>query len=305
MKMITILGPTATGKTRLAAHLARKIGAEIISVDSRQVYRGMDIGTGKDKEDYGVDGQQVPYHLVDIVDAGYEYNLFEYQQNFHKVYDDIRARGKEVVFCGGTGLYIQSVLQGYRLIAVAPDPDFRKQTEAYSDDELKEMLSANTQLHNVTDTGSRKRLIRALEIALKSGKNESAEALAFGPVDSVIFGISYPRDEVRNRITDRLKIRLGQGLIEEVKGLMSKGLTPEQLLNYGLEYKYVTQYILRLLTYEEMAAKLNISIHQFSKRQMTWFRKMERDGFVINWIDGSLPLKEKVEQIINKVSGGE
>jgi tRNA dimethylallyltransferase len=300
--LITILGPTATGKTNLAAHLAAKLNGEVISADSRQVYRGMDIGTGKDLEDYVVNGVAVPYHLIDIADPGYEYNVFEYQHDFYKAYTDVLSRKKQPLLCGGSGLYIQSVLEGYRLLKVPADPQLRLKLEQHSDEELELMLQQLARLHNVSDTSSRKRMIRAIEIGMYYKKNSKKEMNLYPPVKSKLFGIRLDRDAVRNRITSRLKFRLQNGMIEEVETLLAKGIMPEKLKYYGLEYRFITMHVTGEIDYKEMFEKLNIAIHQFSKRQMTWFRKMEREGYQINWIDGTLSNENKMEAIIKQLS---
>jgi tRNA dimethylallyltransferase len=298
-QLITILGPTATGKTQLAAYIAIRLDGEVISADSRQIYRNMDIGTGKDLDDYIVNGKKVPYHLIDIMDPGYEFNVFEYQNHFHKAYTDILNRNKQPILCGGSGLYIQAVLQGYKLQHVPPDPELRLQLEEYSQYELEQILSKLTKLHNVSDTSSRKRMIRAIEIATYYKGNQSEKMNLYPAIDSKIFGVYYDRAIVRQRITERLKFRLNNGMIKEVELLLNSGITPDKLKYYGLEYKFITMFITGDLNYNEMVEKLNIAIHQFSKRQMTWFRKMEKDGYHIKWIDGSRSIEKKIEDIIN------
>lgn len=298
-ELITILGPTATGKTRLAANLAIKLDGEVISADSRQIYRHMDIGTGKDLDDYLIDGIKVPYHLIDIADPGYEYNVFEYQHNFFKAWTHIVGRQKQPILCGGSGLYIQAVLEGYKLLRVPPDPQFRLKLEEYSNNELEQKLSKLTKLHNISDTSSRKRMIRAIEIAQFYKGKHTKEMNPYPPVASKIFGVYFDRDTIRQRITERLKFRLNNGMISEVESILASGITAEKLKYYGLEYKFITMYITGELSYKEMFEKLNIAIHQFSKRQMTWFRKMEKDGYHIKWIEGSLSLENKIGVIIN------
>ncbi len=284
--MITILGPTATGKTRLAAELAYRIDGEIISADSRQVYRGMDTGTGKDYKDYIVNGREIPFHLIDIVDPGYEYNVFEFQRDVLKNYQDIKKREKTVILCGGTGLYLESVIERYPLHQVPVDQGFRSGLNSKSMEELVEMLMEKHELHNVTDIKDRKRLIRALEIADYYEKHPAKSYERFPEIPNIIFGIQMDRKVIRDRITARLKERLQQGMVQEVKSLLKQYLQPEQLKYYGLEYKYLTQYVTGEMGYEEMFEKLNTAIHQFAKRQVTWFRRMEKKGIKINWLPG-------------------
>lgn len=300
-KLITILGPTATGKTLLAANLAARLDGEVISADSRQIYRNMDIGTGKDLDDYIVNGIRVPYHLIDIVEPGYEYNVFEYQHHFYEVNNDIVKRQKQPILCGGSGLYIQAVLEGYKLLHVPPDPQLRQNLDALTNFELEQMLSALTKLHNVSDTSSRKRMIRAIEIGNYNNGKQTKEMNLYPAIDSKIFGVYFDRAIVRQRITERLKFRLNNGMIKEVESILNSGILPDKLKYYGLEYKFITMYILGELNFKEMFEKLNIAIHQFSKRQMTWFRKMEKDGFFIKWIEGSLTIDEKIEIILNDI----
>ena len=295
--LIVVTGPTATGKTTFAAHLATKLNGEIISADSRQVYRGMDLATGKDFRDYIVDGQTIPHHLVDIVDPGYEYNVFEFQRDFLKVYDDILSRNKMPVLTGGTGMYIESILKGYRLIDVPVNDSLRKDLINKSRGELVDMLNEFKVPHNVTDTNDLKRLIRALEIQ-EFYKNNPQMVTSFPEINSVLFAIRFDRKIIRERITMRLKERLEAGMENEVKELFEKGLTPDQLKFYGLEYKFLTQYVTGELSYDEMFSLLNTAIHQFAKRQMTWFRKMERAGNLIHWIDGNLSINEKVDKAL-------
>ena len=294
--MITILGPTASGKTALAARLAYDLNGEIISADSRQVYKGMDIGTGKDYEDYVVEGKTVPVHLVDIADPGYEYNIFEYQQDFTRVYNDIISRGRLPVLCGGSGMYLEAVLRGYKLNKMLNDPSLRSALESKSDEELRLILQELRTPHNTTDLMDRKRMIKAIEISAVQEKNENKD-IGFLPIQSTIFGIRFEREALRKRITERLTTRLQSGMIEEVKALLDKGLTPGQLKFYGLEYRYITQYLIKELDYDDMFRLLNTAIHQFAKRQMTWFRRMERNGFTICWIDGTLDIEAKIGMI--------
>lgn len=279
-KLICVLGPTASGKTRYAVDLALKRDGEIISADSRQVYRGMDIGTGKDLDEYTCNGRSVPYHLIDIASPGDKYNIFRYQRDFHEVLEEIRSRGKQPILCGGSGLYIEAATQGYSLREVPPDPTLRQELEQYSNQQLKERLMQLRPLHNTTDTESRKRLVRALEIAL----NSSSEIQEYPPVPTHFIGIKVSREERRARIEKRLEERLQEGMIEEVEALIKGGIEPEDLIYYGLEYKYVTLYLTGELSREEMERSLLTAIHKFAKRQMTWFRGMERRGIDIEWI---------------------
>lgn len=299
--MITILGPTASGKTDIAAHLAAELSAEIISADSRQVYRRMDIGTGKDLADYVVDGKRVPYHLIDIVEPGTKYNLFEYQRDFLEAYNDIRSRGKNVILCGGTGLYIESVLKGYRLIPVPENKELRHELEGKSLLELTSILERlkaenNSNMHNSTDVDTSKRAIRAIEIEM-AYKEAHIEERTFPKIDNVIIGVGIDRDLRRMKITRRLDQRLQDGMVDEVKSLLDSGIPADDLIYYGLEYKFVTEYILGKSTFEEMHRSLEIAIHQFAKRQMTWFRGMERRGFTIHWIDAADSMEEKINEI--------
>ena len=302
--IITILGPTASGKTSFAANLATNLNAEIISGDSRQVYRGMDIGTGKDLKDYIVGQRMIPYHLIDIVDAGYEYNIFEYQKDFYKVFNEIKDRKKNPILCGGSGMYIESILNGYKLIQVPQNKVLRDEFEKTKTEKLVKILSSYGSLHNISDTSDRKRLIRAIEIQQFHKTNKDIQT-KLPVIKSIIFGIDLERDEVRNRITKRLKTRLQEGMIEEVKELMRKGLSSEQIKFYGLEYKFLTAYINDELSYDEMFRQLNTAIHQFAKRQMTWFRRMEKKGFNINWIDGKLNLETKINKCIEIINSFE
>ncbi len=305
MPMITILGPTASGKTDIAAHLAARMDAEIISADSRQVYRRMDIGTGKDLGDYTVDGRKIPYHLIDIVEPGTKYNLFEYQKDFLDAYNDIRARGKNVILCGGTGLYIESVLKGYRLIPVAENKELRKSLEGKTLKELTRMLEElkeqnHSNMHNTTDVDTPKRAIRAIEIET-AYRETPVEERSFPKIGTVIIGVGIDRELRRQKITRRLEQRLADGMVEEVEGLLESGIPAEDLIYYGLEYKFLTEYIIGKLTYGEMFHSLETAIHQFAKRQMTWFRGMERRGFEINWIDASQSMEEKLKDINRKI----
>ena len=299
--MITILGPTACGKTQLAAALAADIGAEIISADSRQVYRRMDIGTGKDLADYVVNGQQIPYHLVDIREPGTRYNLFEYQQDFLNAYQDITSRGVMPILCGGTGLYIEAVLGSYQLSPVPQNDALRERLANKSLDELTEMLTDlkrrnHSNMHNRSDVDTVQRAIRAIEIEEYNLRTPVADR-PFPEISSLIVGVSIGREERRGRITARLRQRLEEGMVEEVRSLLDSGINADDLIYYGLEYKYVTEYVIGLVSFEEMFRQLEIAIHQFAKRQMTWFRGMERRGFCIHWIDAMLPIAQKVEAI--------
>jgi tRNA dimethylallyltransferase len=292
--LITITGPTASGKTRFAAVLAAKFDGEIISADSRQVYRQMNIGTGKDYDDYCVDGSIIANHLIDIRDAGEKYNLFEFQQDFLSCYDALRKKGKLPFLVGGTGMYIESVLKGYNLQAVPENKQLREELSKHDLDELVQMLRATKpNLHNTTDTTSKKRVIRSLEIAQHS-KNHSGSH-GFPTFNSVILGMAFDRECRRRRISERLSTRLEEGMISEVEALLKK-VKAEDLIFYGLEYKYITLYLIGELSRQQMVEKLEIAIHQFAKRQMTWFRKMERQGMPIHWIDGQLPMEEKIAQ---------
>ena len=306
-QMITILGPTASGKTPLAAALAQRVDGEIISADSRQVYRRMDIGTGKDLVDYTVQGsgfrvQHIPYHLIDICEPGTKYNLFQYQQDFMDAYNDIVSRGKQPILCGGTGLYIEAVLKGYHLSPVPQNETLRKQLESKSLSELTKILlelkSKNeSNMHNTTDVDSAQRAIRAIEIETYNLEHPTPRR-ELPSVDSCIIGVNIDRELRREKITRRLKARLEEGMVDEVRGLLNEGIAADDLIYYGLEYKFVTEYVTGKTTYDEMFARLEIAIHQFAKRQMTWFRGMERRGFVIHWIDATLPMEEKVAKIM-------
>ena len=299
--LITILGPTASGKTPLAAALADRMGTEIISGDSRQVYRRMDLGTGKDLVDYTVDGRQVPYHLIDIVEPGYKYNVFEYQRDFLKAYEEISAKGKTPILCGGTGMYIESVLKGYRLLPVPENPELRASLEGKSLEELTHILEGYKKLHNSTDVDTCKRAIRAIEIE-EYYKQQPPEYREFPSLKSLIVGVDIDRELRREKITRRLKQRLDEGMVDEVRGLLAEGIPAENLIYYGLEYKFLTQYAIGEISYDEMFLQLKTAIHQFAKRQMTWFRGMERRGFTIHWLDATLPMEEKTEQIINLIN---
>jgi len=293
-RLVTVLGPTAAGKTVFAANLANRLGGEIISADSRQVYRGMDIGTGKDYGDYKVEGKTVPCHLIDILDAGYEYNVYLFRNDFLRVFTDITERNRLPFLCGGSGLYIESVLRNFQLLYVPVNEELREDLETKSLEELRGILKLYGPLHNKTDTVSRKRILRAIEIAMyqASEPDTPGESLS---LDSIVLGINLERTIRRKRITERLYRRLEEGMVKEVEGLLDRGIAPEKMEYYGLEYRYISRYILKKLTYDEMVRQLNTAIHQFAKRQMTYFRGMERRGIEIQWIDGQLPLDKRVD----------
>jgi tRNA dimethylallyltransferase len=293
---ICVLGATATGKTNLATELALKYDAEIISADSRQIYRGMDIGTGKDLNEYTLRGKKIPYHIIDIADAGYRYNLYEYQQDFIKSFDDILSRGKLPIICGGTGLYIEAVLKGYKLIAVPPNEELRASLIGKSLEELSSILKSYKELHNTSEVDTSKRAIRAIEIEDYYTTNPKVDTY-YPEVKPLIIGIKFEREERRARITQRLDARLDEGMVDEVRALLDSGIPAEDLIYYGLEYKYLTQYIMGDITYDYMHEKLKVSIHQFAKRQMTWFRKMEKAGFNIHWLDGNMSQEDKIEKV--------
>jgi len=295
--IVVITGPTATGKTRLAAQVADRLGGEVISADSRQVYRGMDIGTGKDLSDYAVDGRRVPVHMVDIVDAGYRYNVYEYQRDFLNLFEDLSARGAFPVVCGGSGMYVDSIVSGYRLIQVPVNGQLQALLAGRSLEELTEILSRYKSLHNKTDVDTVKRAVRAIEIA-EYYTHHPVDETPFPVKNPLVTAVFFDRETRRQRISSRLQARLEGGMIEEVQRLLASGVHPEDLIYYGLEYKYVTLYLMDQMSYEEMARKLEVEIHRFAKRQMTWFRGMERRGITINWIDGQLPDNEKVESLL-------
>ena len=296
-KLITILGPTATGKTALAAEVAYRIGGEIISADSRQVFRGMDLGTGKDLADYHLHGTDIPYHLIDICDPAEEYNAYRFLNDFKTAYEDITARGRQPIMCGGTGLYVDAVVRGYRLADAPVDPEYRRSLEPYSDEELTARLVSYVKLHNHTDTETRERLVRALEI--QEFADRHPEAYTHLPeMQHCVFGISFPRQVIIDRIGSRLQQRLDEGMTEEVQRLIDSGVSPERLMRFGLEYRHVTRFLLGQCTREELFRDLFTDIRRFAKRQMTWFRRMERNGVRIQWIDGALPLDGKAEFIL-------
>ncbi|WP_276880342.1 tRNA (adenosine(37)-N6)-dimethylallyltransferase MiaA [Bacteroides heparinolyticus] len=291
--LIAILGPTASGKTLFAATLAAELHTEIISADSRQVYRSMDLGTGKDLADYIVNEKQVPYHLIDIANPGYKYNVFEYQRDFHNAYETIRQKGCLPIVCGGTGMYLESVLKGYRLLPVPENQELRNRLAGKSLEELTKILRGYKNLHNTTDVDTAKRAIRAIEIE-EFYAHTPIEERPFPALNSLIIGVDIDRELRREKITHRLRQRLAEGMIDEVKQLIEQGIHPEDLIYYGLEYKYLTLYIIGKLNYDEMFHQLEIAIHQFAKRQMTWFRGMERRGFTIHWINARCPMEEKI-----------
>jgi len=297
--LVTLLGATATGKTTVAVALAGKINAEIISADSRQVYKGMDIGTGKDIDEYNYNGKNIPYHIIDIVDAGEKYNVFQYQNDFLKAYSQIKENGTNAILCGGTGMYIDAVTKGYKLIEVPDNDELKANLKNKELSELKEILSSYKKLHNQSDITDKKRAIRAIEIA-EYYKNNSDIDTNYPKINNIFIGIEVDRDTRRKRITNRLKARLNQGMVDEVKALLDSGIKPHNLMYYGLEYKFLTQYLIGELSYAQMVNSLQTAIHQFAKRQMTWFRGMERKGAKIHWIDGLLPIDSKIE-IIEKL----
>ncbi len=301
MKLISVIGPTASGKTRLAVRLAHHFRTAVISADSRQVYRGMDIGTGKDLSEYRYMGRDVPYYLIDVQEAGYRYNLFEYQRDFLNVYRSLEEKQRVAVLCGGSGLYIDAVTQGYDLQEVPPDPALREELEKKSLEELTEILAGLKKLHNTTDIDTKKRAVRAIEIELY-GRNHPTEYPAYPEIDNLYIGIDLPREERRARISRRLRQRLQEGLVEEVEGLLSR-IPAEDLMYYGLEYKFVTRYLTGGSTYEEMTSGLETAIFQFAKRQMTFFRSMERKGAVIHWIDGTLDAESLFGEALRETAG--
>ena len=303
-ELITILGPTASGNTALAAALAARLDTEIISADSRQLYRGMDIGTGKDLADYVVDGKSIPYHLIDICDPGYKYNVFEYQHDFFRVFTSLRERGLVPILCGGTGLYIEAVLKGYKLLDVPPNPALRERLREKSLPELEILLASYKVLHNKTDVDSVQRAIRAIEIE-EFYRTQAPDVREYAPLNSLLVGVAIDRELRREKISKRLRARLDEGMVDEVRRILSNGVAPEDLIYYGLEYKFLTLYIIGKLTYEEMVSQLEIAIHQFAKRQMTWFRGMERRGCTIHWLDATLPMADKVEQILTWLGKGD
>lgn len=299
--LITIVGPTASGKTKLAVRLAYELGADVLSADSRQVYRGMDIGTGKDLDEYLFQGQTIPYHLIDIIDAGEKYNLFAFQQDFKRIYQQLHALGKPVVLCGGTGLYVESVLKGYQMLEVPENKRLRSSLEGKPLKELTQILSSLKTLHNNTDIDSAKRAIRAIEIEMYQQEHQAAATDMFN-VQSLVFGLDLDREVRRSRISARLKARLDDGMIQEVEQLIQQGVPTETLLYYGLEYKFVTMYLTNQLSYQEMYFNLETAIHQFAKRQMTWFRGMEKRGIPIVWLNALDSVEDNVQRIIQHLN---
>jgi tRNA dimethylallyltransferase len=295
--LLFITGPTASGKTSLAVAIAKRIGGEIVSADSRQVYRGMEIGTGKDYDDYLSDGIRLPCHLIDIADPGYKYNVYEYQRDFIKVYSGLKERNVFPVVCGGSGMYTESIINGYKMFEVPPDSGLRAELAKKSMEELMKILATYKNLHNITDLDTKSRVIRAIEIEHFS-RNRRKEGSEMPKVDSLVVAVSFDRESRRRRITERLIKRLDDGMVDEVKHLIDMGISTETLIYYGLEYKYISLYLTGKLTYEEMARDLEIAIHQFAKRQMTWLRGMERRGIKVNWLDGNLPKEDKVEEAL-------
>ena len=296
-ELITILGPTASGKTVLAAALAAQLHTEIISADSRQIYRGMDIGTGKDLADYIVNGQSIPYHLIDICEPGYKYNVFQYQHDFFRVFRDIESRRKLPILCGGTGMYIEAVLKGYKLLDVPQNPTLRQSLQGKSLAELEQILASYKVLHNKTDVDSAQRAIRAIEIE-EYYRTEAPGRNEYEPINSLIIGVDIDRNTRRAKISQRLRARLAEGMVDEVRQLIDQGVKPDDLIYYGLEYKFVTQYVIGQLSYEEMVTQLEIAIHQFAKRQMTWFRGMERRGSTIHWVNAAWETARKIDTIL-------
>jgi tRNA dimethylallyltransferase len=299
---VTVLGPTASGKTSFAAHLADRLNGEVISADSRQVYRSMNLGTGKDYNDYIVQGRTVPCHLIDIADPGYRYNVFEYQRDFVNAFRDISTRSCLPVLCGGSGLYIDAAIRGYRLIPVPSNGKLREALSVKSLEELTALLASMKKLHNLTDVDMKDRAIRAIEIEMYY-HDQGIAVDEYPALHNLCLGIRYDRSAERRRITERLHARLSAGMVDEVKALLDRGLSTESLVYYGLEYKYITHYLLGNLSYEDMVEQLNISIHQFAKRQMTWFRKMEREGTIIHWIAGELTMEEKLDIALELFDG--
>ncbi len=298
--MVVLLGPTASGKTQLATRLAYELDGEIISADSRQVYRGMDIGTGKDLQEYVVNGNPIRYHLIDIADPGYEYNVYEFQQDFLKAYEGIIQRGKLPILCGGTGLYIESILRGYHLPRLEPNPELELMLNSKSTQELIDLLNTLREQHNTTDILDRKRLIKAIRIGMQEMRH-TRHHREFPEIRTAVFGIAPERTVLRERITRRLHHRLENGMVEEVKRLLASGISAETLKFYGLEYKFITQYLTGEIEYEEMVVQLNQGIHRFAKRQMTWFRRMEKSGTIINWIDSALSVTAQISFITKRI----
>jgi tRNA dimethylallyltransferase len=295
--LVVITGPTASGKTRLASLLAYELDGEIISADSRQVYRKMDLGTGKDYEDYIVNETTIPSHLIDIQDPGYKYNVYEYQSDFFRIFEEIKNRNKFPIMCGGTGLYIQAVLERFKMVHVPPDPDLREQLKDKNLQELSSILASFKKLHNTTDTDTVKRAIRSIEIESYYQNHPEIE-VKLPKINPLLIGVNIDRELRRKKITKRLKERLKQGMIKEVENLIAAGTSPEDLIYYGLEYKFVTRYVTGKISYEEMFESLNIAIHQFAKRQMTWFRGMERKGHKIIWVDAKKDANQNIKSIL-------
>ncbi len=295
--LLVITGPTASGKTSFAVNIAKKLRGEIISADSRQVYKGMNLGTGKDYDDYLIDGTRVPYHLIDIAEPGYKYNVFEYQRDFINIYSELKKRKVFPVVCGGSGMYADSIITGYKMFEVPPDSGLRVELEKKSMEELKAILSSYKNQHNTSDLDSKKRVIRAIEIA-HFNNNKGAPQSENLKIKSLVVGVKLDRDLRRKRISERLTQRIDAGMVDEVKLLIDRGVSTETLMYYGLEYKYITLFLLGKLGYDEMLKALEIAIHQFAKRQMTWFRGMEKRGIKIHWIDGELPMEEKIEKVL-------
>jgi tRNA dimethylallyltransferase len=299
--LLVVTGPTASGKTSLAVAIAIKVGGEIISADSRQVYRGMNLGTGKDYDDYVIDGKRIPCHLLDIADPGYKYNVFEYQRDFIKVYSELKERSVFPVVCGGSGMYADSIISGYKMAEVPPDSGLRAELEKKPLEELRDILSTYKNLHNTTDIDTKKRVIRAIEVEYFN-RNLGKPSTELPEVRSLVVGIIFDRESRRKRITERLKQRLDAGMVNEVRQLIKNGINTETLIYYGLEYKFIALYLTGRLSYDEMVKDLETAIHQFAKRQMTWFRGMERRGIKIHWLDGNLPMEEKVEEVMKLLS---
>ena len=296
-QLITVLGPTASGKTSFAAALAAHLDSEIISADSRQIYRSMDIGTGKDLADYTVNGKTIPYHLIDICNPGDKYNVFEYQHAFFRAYDEIHKRGKLPILCGRTGMYIEAVLKGYKLLDVPANLSLRESLKGKSLQELEQILGSYKTLHNKTDVDSAQRAIRAIEIE-EFYLNQAPDVNDYEPIESLVIGLDISRELRREKISRRLKARLDEGMVDEIKGILASGVKPDDLIYYGLEYKYLTLYVIGKLSYEEMVSQLEIAIHQFAKRQMTWFRGMERRGITIHWLDATLPTEVNCKAVM-------
>lgn len=300
--LLVITGPTASGKTALAASVADRLGGEVISADSRQVYRGMDLGTGKDLDEYNIDGRTIPCHLIDIADPGYKYNVFEYQRDFIRVYNELKQRNVFPVICGGSGMYLDSIITGYSMFEVPPNSGLRAQLEKKSMEELTGILSTYKKLHNTTDTDTKKRAIRAIEIEHFDSFSKKKQT-KFPDLKSLVIGVMTDRETRRERISARLRQRLDAGMVEEVKKLLINGIRKEALVYYGLEYRFITLYLAGEMKYDDMVKNLEIAIHRFAKRQMTWFRGMERKGIVIHWINSELPMNEKVGRVMELLGG--